>query len=85
MAKFQLYQRKKKTNQIHKSKASVKTKVYSDCLEEQRRHLDTLIKQREYFKFAGQGKVDPKWNSIIFNLPKGTIKFLLNSFTPYPK
>ena len=72
---------KEKTNQTHKLKASVKTKVYSDCLEEQKIHLDTLLKQGEYLKFADQEKVDPNWNSIIFDLPKGTMKFLLNSFT----
>ena len=49
--------------------------------EEHKRHFDTLLKQGEYLKFADQEEVDPNWNSIIFDLPKGTMKFLLNSFT----
>ena len=35
---------KENTKLTLKVKASVKAKVYSDNLEEQRRHLDTLIK-----------------------------------------
>ena len=50
-------------------------------MEEQRKHLDTLMKQGDYLKFADQEKCDPNWNSIVYNLPKGTMKFLLNSFT----
>ena len=62
-------------------KASVKKKVFSDSLELQKNHLDTLLKQGDYLKFAEQEKVDPNWKSVIYNLPKGTMKFLLNSFT----
>ena len=64
------------TKLTHKLKASVKTKVYSEVLEEQRRHLDTLMKQGDYLKFADQEKCDPNWNSIVYNLPKRTMKFL---------
>ena len=72
---------KEKAKLTHKIKASVKSKVYSDCLEKQKSHLDTLLKQGEYLKFSEQEKCDPNWNSIIYNLPKGTMKFMLNSFT----
>ena len=61
-------------------KASVKSKIHSDTLEEQKKHLDTLLKQGHYLKFAEQEKCDPNWKSTLFNLPKGTMKFLLNSF-----
>ena len=33
-------------------KASVKSKIHSDTLEEQKKHLDTLLKQGHYLKFA---------------------------------
>ena len=62
-------------------KTSVKKKVYSDLHQEQKKHLDTLIKQGDYLKFAEQEKLDPSWNSILYNLPKGTMKFILNSIT----
>ena len=47
------------TKLTQKLKASVKTKVYSEVLKEQRRHLDTLMKQGDYLKFADQEKCDP--------------------------
>ena len=62
-------------------KASVTKKVYSDCHKEQKKHLDTLLKQGDFLRFAEQEKYDPSWNSILYNLPKGTMKFILNSFT----
>ena len=62
-------------------KAAVKKKVFSDTLEKQKIHLDTLLKQGDYLTFAEQKKCDPNWKSIVYNLPKGTMKFTLNSFT----
>ena len=50
-------------------KSSVMKKVYSDLHQEQKKHLDTLIKQGEYLKFAEQEKLDPSWNIILYNLP----------------
>ena len=72
---------KERTKLTHAIKASVKKKVYSDSHESQKLHLDTLIKQGDYLKFAEQEKLDPNWQSVVYNLPKGTMKFLLNSFT----
>ena len=71
-------ERAKKT---HAFKALVKKKVFSDSLEKQKIHLETLLKQGDYLKFAEQEKCDPNWKSVVYNLPKGTMKFLLNSFT----
>ena len=62
-------------------KASVVKKVYSDCRMEQKKTLDTLLKQGDYLKFAEQEKYDPSWKSILYHLTKGTLKFILNSFT----
>ena len=72
---------KERTKKTHAMKASVKEKVFSDSHEIQKIHLDTLLKQGDYLKFAEQEKCDPSWKSVIYNLPKGTMKFLLNSFT----
>ena len=46
-----------------------------------KRHLDRLIMQREYFKFAEQEKSKPNWNLITYNLLKSTMKLLQNRFT----
>jgi hypothetical protein len=54
--------------------------VSSDLHEEQKKHLDTLLKQGDFLLFSEQEKCDSNWKSVLFNLPKGTIKFLLNSF-----
>ena len=62
-------------------KTDVKTKVYSDSEKKQKKHLDPLLKKGEYFKLAEQEMCDPNWKSIVYNLPKGTMKFLLNSLT----
>ena len=72
---------KEKAKLTQEIKASVKLKVYSDSLEVQKKHLDTLLKQGEYLKFAQQEECDPSWKSILYNLPKGTMKFILNSLT----
>ena len=62
-------------------KALVVKKVHSDCQLEQKKHLDTLLKQGDYSTFAEQEKCDPNWQGSLYNLPKGTMKFILNSFT----
>ena len=72
---------KERAKLSHDMKASVKKKVFSDLHEEQKKHLDTLLKQGDYLSFSEQEKYDPNWKSVIYNLPKGTMKFLLNSFT----
>ena len=56
---------KEKAKLIWEMSASVKKKVYSDSQQEQKRHLDTLMKQGDYLKFADQEKLDPSWNSIL--------------------
>ena len=59
--------------------------MFSDIHEEQKKHLDTLLKQVDHLSFSEQEKYDSNWKSVLDNLPKGTMKFLLNSFTnPLP-
>ena len=42
-------------------------------------HVKTLIKQGKFLEMCNTEKTDATWNSYIFNLPKGTMKFILNS------
>ena len=72
---------KERAQKTHSMKAAVKKKVFSDSLEKQKKNLDTLLKQGDYIMFAEQEKWDPNWKSVAYNFPKGTMKFLLNSFT----
>ena len=72
---------KERAQKTHSMKAAVKKKVFSDSLEKQKKNLDTLLKQGDYIMFAEQEKWDPNWKSVVYNFPKGTMKFLLNSFT----
>ena len=44
-----------------------------------REHTETLIKQGHFLCLAMLKKSDMIWKSCIFNLNKGTLKFLLNS------
>ena len=61
---------KEKTKLTHAVKASVKSKIYSDTLEEQKKHLDTLLKHSNFLKFAEQEKCDPNWKGILYHLPR---------------
>ena len=54
--------------------------MISDLHDKQKKHSDTLLKQGEFLLFSEQEKYDSNWKSVFFNLPKGTMKFLLNSF-----
>jgi len=44
-----------------------------------REHTETLIKQGHFLCLAMLEKSDIIWKSYMFNLKKGTLKFLLNS------
>ena len=37
------------------------------------------MKQGEFLKMSHEEKTDADWKSYIYNLPKGTMKFILNS------
>ena len=42
-------------------------------------HVRTLVKQGKFLELTHLEKNDATWQSFIFNLPKGTMKFVLNS------
>ena len=42
-------------------------------------HIKTLIKQGKFLELTHVERNDATWKSFLFNLPKGTMKFLLNS------
>ena len=61
-------------------KKSVKSHVRLSHRESDISHLSGLLKQGEYLKFTQEEKNDMGWKGFIYNLKKGTMKFLLNSF-----
>ena len=42
-------------------------------------HVKTLVKQGKFLELTKMELMDATWKSYIFNLPKGTMKWLLNS------
>ena len=42
-------------------------------------HVKTLVKQGNFLGLTSLENNDATWKSFIFNLPKGTMKFVLNS------
>ena len=64
---------------VSKIKSHVKISVRTEYKKSQVHHLQTLMKQGEFIKLACEEKKDADWNSFIYNLPKGTMKFILNS------
>ena len=62
-----------------KIKKTVKVTLREAAQESNIAHLNTLLVQGEYLKFSLQEKKDPVWKSFIWNLKKGTAKFLINS------
>ena len=42
-------------------------------------HVQTLVKQGKFLELTQVEKTDATWQSFIFNLPRGCMKFILNS------
>ena len=42
-------------------------------------HVQTLVKQGKFLELSKCEQMDATWKSFIYNLPKGTMKWLLNS------
>ena len=42
-------------------------------------HVKTLVKQGKYLELFELEQSDATWQGYIYNLPRGTMKFLLNS------
>ena len=70
---------KVKAKLTKKIKTSVKARVSKDSMDKQHVHLQTLLKQGEALKFLHVQQQDPTWRGYLYNLKKGTMKFILNS------
>jgi hypothetical protein len=70
---------KEKHKLTQKIKQTVKESVRAKAQESSIEHLDTLIMQGEFLKFALKEKQDPIWKGFMWNLKSGTAKFLINS------
>ena len=64
---------------IRDVKADAKSKVLVSESERIFEHVQTLILQGNYLQLTKLQQADATWQSFIFNLPKGTMKWLLNS------
>ena len=60
-------------------KLEVKTMVKVDETEQMLLHVKTLVKQGKYLELCQLEQNDATWKGYIYNLPRGTMKFLLNS------
>ena len=59
-----------------------KTVTHKVLLENEmywREHTETLVKQGHFIKLALEEKADMIWKSYMYNLKRGTVKFLLNA------
>ena len=64
---------------ISEVKKDVKAKVLVSENDYTFDHVSTLIKQGNFLKLTYIEKTDATWKSFIYNLPKGTMKWVLNS------
>ena len=61
---------------IEEVKSEAKSIVNS---EETSNHVSELVKQEKILELSQIEKNDATWQGFIYNLPRGTMKFLLNS------
>ena len=64
---------------IEEVKEAVKSQVRYDNEKVWSDHVKTLVKQGHLLELAKCQNTDLTWKSFIFNLKKGTLKFILNS------
>ena len=64
---------------IDEVKKDVKTAVLFEESQEILSHVKTLISQGHFLELTKVEQTDATWKSYIFNLPKGTMKWLLNA------
>ena len=64
---------------IEDVKTDVKSLVQINETEKMLNHVQNLIKQGKYLELCQLEKTDATWQGYIYNLPRGTMKFLLNS------
>ena len=60
-------------------KKDTKLAVNSQDNLEMFNHVKQLVKQGKYLELAHLEQTDATWKGYIYNLPKGTMKFVLNS------
>ena len=63
---------------VHKKKVA-KQIVHQEYQDAWNSHLKSLLMQGEYTRVMEMQETDLVWKSAIFNLPKGVLKFMLNS------
>ena len=64
---------------VSEVKKDVKAKVLSEDNQVIFSHIQSLVKQGKFLELTKMEQNDATWQSYIFNLPKGTMKWLLNS------
>ena len=64
---------------INEVKKDVKTTITFEESHEILNHVKTLVKQGHFLELTKIEMMDATWQSYIYNLPKGTMKWLLNS------
>ena len=64
---------------IEDVKLEVKTQVLVKESESILTHIQTLVKQGRFLQLTKLEQTDATWQSYIYNLPKGTMKWVLNS------
>ena len=64
---------------VSEVKQDAKTQIISDDKEHTYEYVRTLVKQGKILELSYLEQSDATWKSYLFNLPKGTMKFLLNA------
>ena len=64
---------------IKEVKSDAKSKVLLKESERIFEHVQTLMQQGNYLELTKLQGSDATWQSFIFNLPRGTMKWILNS------
>ena len=70
---------RQRVNRIDEVKEAVKSRVRFDNEKEWGEHIKSLVKQGDLLELAKCQGTDLTWKSFIFNLKKGTLKFILNA------
>ena len=53
--------------------------MLSNANEDIFQHVQSLVKQGRFLELTHLERTDATWQSFIYSLPKGTMKFILNS------
>ena len=64
---------------IEEVKLEAKTIVNVEETDKMFKHVSELVKQGKILELSQMEKNDATWKGYIFNLPRGTMKFLLNA------